>query len=352
MQTRAEQPHRRTTRIVVKSKVSIFKKPGSPHYYLYVPQDGRRWPKELSTGTTSLAEAKKIATQVEAKLTKKELGIPLGGSFAKFVADYLKFSKLNKALATYVADRGILASLSTFLKSDLSIDKISARTIEDYKRHLRESDYRTASVNKHLRHLKTIFQEAVRWGLLAKNPVKEVRKLRETDTVVRFLTREEITQVLDTILDRAFQALVKFYLLTGVRRNEALFLDWQDLKPDYIQIRNKDTFETKTRKVRKIPISVRLKAVLATLDRSQPRPFPYKPSFVSHKFAKYAKPAGLKDVDVHCLRHTFASHLVMAGVDLVTVKELLGHTSIQTTMIYAHLIPAHVAAAVEKLDYL
>ncbi len=53
----------------------------------------------------------------------------------------------------------------------------------------------------------------------------------------------------------------------------------------------------------------------------------------------------------HDLRHTFASQLVMAGVDLVTVSKLLGHTSIQTTMIYAHLNKEHLVEAVGKLSY-
>jgi site-specific recombinase XerD len=64
-----------------------------------------------------------------------------------------------------------------------------------------------------------------------------------------------------------------------------------------------------------------------------------------------AEKAGLEGVGVHTLRHTFASHLVMAGVDLATVQKLLGHSSITTTMIYAHLAPDHLRAAVEKLSF-
>ena len=65
-----------------------------------------------------------------------------------------------------------------------------------------------------------------------------------------------------------------------------------------------------------------------------------------------ARKAGLDDVTkIHTLRHTFASHLVMSGVDLPTVQRLLGHSDIQTTMIYAHLAPDHLAGAVNKLKF-
>ncbi|MCK5127302.1 MAG: tyrosine-type recombinase/integrase [candidate division Zixibacteria bacterium] len=65
-----------------------------------------------------------------------------------------------------------------------------------------------------------------------------------------------------------------------------------------------------------------------------------------------AEKAGIKNLTkLHTLRHTFASHLVMKGVDLPTVVKLMGHSDIQTTMIYAHLAPDHLADAVEKLSF-
>ncbi|MCX5718902.1 MAG: tyrosine-type recombinase/integrase, partial [Nitrospirae bacterium] len=60
--------------------------------------------------------------------------------------------------------------------------------------------------------------------------------------------------------------------------------------------------------------------------------------------------AKVRDFHFHDLRHTFASHLVMAGVDLTTVKELLGHRDIKMTLRYAHLAPAHKAKALDILD--
>jgi len=70
------------------------------------------------------------------------------------------------------------------------------------------------------------------------------------------------------------------------------------------------------------------------------------------KLIRITKKCGFPDVTkIHSLRHTFASHLVMAGVDLPTVKRLMGHSDIKTTMIYSHLADEHVDRAVERLVF-
>ena len=70
------------------------------------------------------------------------------------------------------------------------------------------------------------------------------------------------------------------------------------------------------------------------------------------KLIQIAAKAGIENLTkLHTLRHTFASHLVISGVDLPTVKKLMGHSDIQTTMVYAHLAPDHLADAVDKLTF-
>ena len=72
---------------------------------------------------------------------------------------------------------------------------------------------------------------------------------------------------------------------------------------------------------------------------------------IQRKLGGYCKQAGIEKCRVHDLRHSFASHLVMEGVDLLAVRDLLGHASVRTTEIYAHLSPLHRKNAIEKLKF-
>jgi site-specific recombinase XerD len=90
------------------------------------------------------------------------------------------------------------------------------------------------------------------------------------------------------------------------------------------------------------------------MDRKEENIFPFKSDFVTHKFKKYLIASGLKNcesLNVHSLRHTFASHLVMAGVDLYSVSKLLGHSSVKITETYAHLLPDHLKKPINLLHY-
>jgi len=77
-----------------------------------------------------------------------------------------------------------------------------------------------------------------------------------------------------------------------------------------------------------------------------------KPIASFHKaFTRTRTKAGLQDVSIHTLRHTYASHLANKGTPLLTIKDLLGHTDIKTTTIYSHLSNEHLQEAVKQIDY-
>ena len=125
-----------------------------------------------------------------------------------------------------------------------------------------------------------------------------------------------------------------------------------DLKHDFILL---DV--TKNGERREIPINATLKKALQGLTRRIDVPYvfyspdtgkPYKS--ISRSFKTALRKTGIKDFKFHDLRHTFASHLVMAGVDITTVSRLLGHKTLTMTLRYAHLAPSHMVKAVDVLD--
>jgi len=149
------------------------------------------------------------------------------------------------------------------------------------------------------------------------------------------------------------RAMALLALNTGMRLGEILGLQWEavDLDNGLILLT-----ETKSGKRREIPTNQATREVLVGVPRHIRSPYVFcwpdgrRYTTIAHGFARAVKRAGLSDVVFHTLRHTFASRLVMAGVDLVTVKELLGHASLAMVLRYAHLSPGHRRRAVLVLD--
>jgi len=142
----------------------------------------------------------------------------------------------------------------------------------------------------------------------------------------------------------------------GLRREEQFHLRWDQIDPETGVI----TIPLpKGGKTRHVPLSESVKAILRSLDSFIRSPWvfpspqnPLRPwnaqSFVNHVFTPALKKVGILGACWHTLRHTAASRRIMAGVDLVSVKEILGHKDIQTTLRYSHLSPGHLREAINR----
>ena len=208
-----------------------------------------------------------------------------------------------------------------------------------------------------LRHL---LNKAILWGYLKRNPAREVDKLRVKEKKIRFLTIEEVSTFLS-----ACSSLMKPIFLTaihtGLRKSELFRLEWEDIDFDrrYVMVSNKKEAHTKNYRNREIPMTSQLvdefKKLKAESKNGDGHVFvkhdgtPHRGE-VRRPLESVIKQTGLKRFTLHDLRHTFASHLVMEGVDLPTVQKLMGHANISTTMIYAHLAPDHLKNAIQRLN--
>lgn len=227
-----------------------------------------------------------------------------------------------------------------------------------------------ATINRQLACIKHMFTKASDWNMVSDATCKQVHKVKlgkENNRRDKFLSAEEIQALLDacdsnviSITGKTIQQkqahlkpIIIFALNTGCRKDEILSLKWEnvDLKHGFINL-----VETKNGDRRQIPINDTLRETLKGLTRRLDVPFVFHDPETGKRFQDIhrsfntaCRKAGIHDFVFHSLRHTFASHLVMAGVDLTTVSRLMGHKSLTMTLRYSHLAPNHLTSAVNAL---
>ena len=229
--------------------------------------------------------------------------------------------------------------------------------VEKWKRD-RAKEVKHATVNRELTLFKHMLKMGVKWGLISSNAASGVARFPEQEGRLRYLSEEEIPTLLEACKEQItspwLYPLVVLALNTGARQGELLTLRYDDLDVE----RGLIYFgKTKNRKLKTIPMNQTVRAVTEWLLRHRYGDYLFMwpwgeqvgRTTIYDAFKKACKAAGIEKFRFHDLRHTAASYLVMGGVDIATVKEILGHREIEMTLRYSHLAPAHKAKAVEKL---
>jgi site-specific recombinase XerD len=269
-------------------------------------------------------------------------------TFDEIAQDFLNYSQNNKV--SYNRDIILVKNLVKFFGGK-RLAEISPILIEQYKgKRLREGKM-PATVNREVACLKCMFNWAIKNDKAAENPVRRVKLLNEDNTRTRYLSPDEMKRLLDACSE-CMKRIVICALLTGMRKSEIISLEWDDLNIAHGTILVK---HTKTRKMREIPISRPLEKVILEChnDMDGIHVFCNEKGRAYRKidtlFESIVKRANIQDFTFHDLRHTAASYMVMSGIDLATVKEILGHQKIDMTLRYAHLTPVHKREAMEIL---
>jgi integrase len=235
---------------------------------------------------------------------------------------------------------------------------LTAWDAEKFKTEMSKTK-RPATVNRLLGNVKHMLAMAIKWGELSKNPFKEVKLLRVPKMHERILEQDEEVELLeacDQVRAPYLRPIILFALNTGMRKGEILSLQWSqvDLANRLIHVEQGKTEESD----RRIPMNQMVFALMFGLYRKRcgdlifPSPRKSGEKFVDLKtaFRRAVRLSKIRHLRFHDMRHTFATRLVRAGVDLITVQKLLGHSKITTTARYAHSLAADKMAAVARLD--
>src|SRR5262249_33793835 len=284
---------------------------------------------QVSAGTGNRRQAEKFYAL---RLTEVEQGIyvkPAKVTLNQFGEQYLDFAKVNKR--SWLRDEQILVHLSEFFSTSL-LKTIGPLQVEQYKK-ARMAEVAPATVNRELALLKHMFNLAETWGLFhGTNPMRRVKFLHEDNDVLRILSREEEERLL-AHCSPYLQDLIVFAINTGLRAGDILNLTWEEVDLEGNVIIPK---VRKNRKQLEVPLNDEAERVVRAWHGIKKCRYVFYNPETGDRFKdlwlglkKACRKAGLEAVNWHTFRHTFATRVNKNGADIVTLKELLGHSDVK-----------------------
>lgn len=279
------------------------------------------------------------------------------------LADYWleNHAKIHKSPSSIKRDEAFLKHQILPNFGNVHLENIDSNKIEFWMNSLKAS-LSTKSCNGALGLMKKMLNDAVRWGFVSRNPIVKVQRFKQAEQDFLFWNKEEANRFLTNNSASAYNSVYTTALLTGMRRGELAGLKWDcvDLERRQITVKRSYCFkanmlrsETKSKRIRRIPINGVLHELLSNLQASTSSDMVF-PNVDFNHIARYikkdAKNAGVKPIRFHDLRHSFASIFMMAGGSIYELQKILGHSSIRMTERYSHLAPDHLQGATDILN--
>lgn len=294
--------------------------------------------------------------RAELQLKKKEIELSYGPTeqskleinFVDYVNMYLEVFAIKYPSSYETSQHTLLFDFEPLFKNYM-LHEITINDVNGFI-GLKISDFKAATINRKLSILRAMLNQAKADGFNV--PGFKIKEIPDKESrPPKYFTVEELELIYKE--DDLYPHWWKFLANTGLRMGEMRQLRIEDIHKDSIHVVSSAAQRTKSGKWRYIPINKSARESLDRFDMSGEYLLPrqHNDSPIT-RFRRICERAGIKKEKwgVHCLRHTFASHLVMSNVPLRTVQILLGHASIQTTERYAHLSPDYLKDSLGNLN--
>lgn len=318
------------------------------HSDLYIGPNNRV---RKSLGTDERFAYTKLAELIKERDSAKYGSVVRDISWDAFKTRYMAFSATKKA-GTHYLDRLAFRLLEQAFPLT-RLESVNPERLEMFKAVLQKRGLHDATINRYLRSIKQALGKAIEWKLLERDDAyRRVKYFKEPKGRLYFWTLAEIQKILE-VAPPFWKTVVMLGYHAGLRREEiqSLKVSCVDFERNRIHIEPTDDFTPKDYERRFIPMHDSLRAYLKEhLNGSEYALGDNRisPQSMTKQFRKVLKPTNLRG-SVGTLRHSFASHCVMNGISLSVLKEWMGHSSIKTTMIYAHLSPEHLDAGINRM---
>ena len=303
---------------------------------------GQRYHK-LCDGAKSQEEAKAIEDAERYRIRQVQGGIiqDEGKQYRlKYLKQlYFKYAETNNKDFKHVKCR--INLFENFIGSNTIISKIFPKDIERFKRYLLDAGLLPSTVNRYFSNIHKMFNVALDNDLLIKNPCRNMKKLIEDNEIINVYSIPEEIE-LHKHLPPVADDIVTFAFISGQRKSNIRLLKFSNvnLNFNFIEIQ---ASKFKGGRTHIIPLTKELKEIINRNKNNSDYVFinpetnkPYSDDRLSYIFKSACKAAGIEGKRFHDIRHTTATRLLEKGVDIMTVKELLGHSSVAITQKYTH----------------
>jgi len=294
--------------------------------------------RSLKTKEHKIAKSRK--SQIEADLSRGQLAFPpTGRAPIEVYNEYLQYCKPNVSKSTYFSYKHYIKD---FIETS-QISRMNQITPLQINKYLSAQTNLSENTRKHIvDYIRTFVRFAVSHNYLAQNPLIGLRVKKPDVVPPRYLSKTEIRSIIDSSVAAGLYPMVMTAIYSGARLGELRRLKWShiDFERKVITI-----YKSKTGRFRQIPLHRKLAEALQPLAGDG---LCFDNRNLRKRFDKMKAGAYIYDIGWHTFRHTFASLLAQAGVSLYKISKYLGHTTISTTEIYAHLIPEN--SDIEAID--
>jgi integrase len=325
---------------------------GKTWYLTYTNRRGKRHQHRLGDlQDLSLSQARTLADQCRTTVAmggdpaEEQALLRQTPTFSLFIIEqYLPFIQTYKR--SWKCDLSTLRVHLLPALGEREMDTIKRTDILTLQQQWLRDGLAPGTINKYLVLLRYVFNLAIRWEVpgVTTNPTKQVALLQVNNNRQRFLSTDEARALIEAVQassNEVLEPIVSMLLLTGARKREVLDARWEELDWNRRLWRIP---KTKAGKPRYVPLST---ATLELLERRKqpsgrsgyifPNPTTDKPfQSIFYSWDTARKQAGLDDLRMHDLRHSFASFLINGGRSLYEVQQLLGHSNSNMTQRYAH----------------
>jgi site-specific recombinase XerD len=325
----------------------LIKRKNSIYYIQYFDEEVNR-NRRISTGARNKKDAYRFLSEFRLNLESRSSVKYI--SLKKFKEEYISFiSKTHSK--KYISSINLSFNQLLSFTGDVPLKQITPKACQRFLSHTYMRTKTGAAL--YYRTLKASFSRAIDWEYIKENPFSNIRLPRIEKSFPIFITERELEIIMGYTDNTILQDLFFTAFHTGMRLGELVNLKWAavDLSSKLITIRNDESFSTKSRRERIIPISEKLFTKLfkkykklnfdinADYVFQKTKGVKLNQECVSKDFKKAVKKSNLNErVHFHTLRHSFASNLVQKGASIYVVKELMGHDNISTTQIYSFYI--------------